>query len=109
MKAEEKLARELIPYIAGCRWDQASSKERIRAEDTAIYVLRRERAAVRRARGRTIGYIPVVLSHGKLRMVGQPGKPDELDIGNVADSDDGVSRVHRVARVVAVPRKGGRK
>ena len=62
--------------------------------------------AVRRARGRTVGYVGVTLSHGVARYVtgGITREPHE-DFGDAIDSDDGVSRVYRQARVVLIEKR----
>jgi len=98
--AEERLARELRSFFASEGIDYGPSVSEYFLLRLARHVLRRERAAVRRARGKHLGYVCVSLT-GKFCQNAVHAHSDKLwnDVG------------YRRARVVAVPkpRKGARK
>jgi len=109
----EKLAIQLSRvYFDGDPgpWMTLSLDTRVMLRRLARHVLRRERAAVRRARGRTVAWAigsPVYEYAGQkdTRAIGYDWSFFEEPV-NVRMTQ---AMGKRVARVVAVPRKGGRR
>lgn len=99
MREVERCARALIEFVAGIAWENATPYARDRATKAAKWHL----AALKRARGRTVGYVEI-----------SPKTLDAFDRMELADFTGTVSRTYQPgfdhnAKIVLLPKRSAAK